>query len=1617
MVRFLTGLFLLGTFLSSQAQGGPGGEAPYGFEWIIPNQDYYRFRLGRDGIYRIYFDELVQAGIPVESIPSEQFRLFALGEEVVLYSSAAGTLQDGDYLEFIGRKNRGELDRLLYPDPSTDPLNPDFSLFTDSLTYFLTWTDRPGAGKRFADESLHAATGMQTIQAEQVEVFGQTLAVRKQGSARLAYRFSTFERGEGFGKLWNGEELILSLPADAQGKLRLTLRWAATTDLTGTEIFLNGTAIQSLPETPILQIQEDTFHLSIGPDTSPIRLRFSPEAERRIFIPRICLQYDIPGKLDQRDSLTFVLKSMPREQVISWADAEADWVFLDEISGSRWQIPSDLDLAGIRFPGSGEDRKIFAATADGGILRVLTLEKTPLLSPREYTGNYLIFSTRDWLGEGRAADQYARYRESSAGGAYQVGRIAVEDLYQTFGYGIDQHPIAFRNLTRYLLAEGRLPEYALLIGKGLTLNLTRDERSELRRRNRVPTFGFPGSDNLLFGDEAHPEGWVPVGRIAAESEAEIRAYLEKVKAYEAGLLGDRTTANHLWRKKAVHLAGGDAGTREHETFKGYLTNVAEEINSNPVGGKALVFGKSEEEPLAQSVSQQVVAELEAGAGIKMYLGHGGVVNTDFGLDDPAFFDLAPRYPLTFSLGCYSGNLFTEVKSLSEQFVLAPGKGSLQYIASTDLASAANLAFFAQTYYQLLGSDFFARGQGELMRAVRQKLLAEGTIGFTAMAQLISFHGDPALKLFAAAGPDYSPDASSFTFLSRNITTQTDSLLFQLTLANLGQQIDTTWLSFQLIHALPNGEQKTYRDSIRFYGSTVSLRRSLPLQDPLPGIHRLNLRLDPDDRIPEFPAPAGASNNDLQRPGSPAGFPFLVQEALAQAAWPADFGIVGEVLDSLIAYAPAGKMVSWELDTSLTFDSPFRQRTRTNSPGTIHAWQPELKREAEKVYYWRVAVEEASQSPAWDLHSFVHLPGEGPGWNQSHFGQFLQTGLPPLRADSASQGFAYPTRQNSVVVQSVARQGNSTRSRILINNERVFNFVSNQPALAIRYLDTLTGRLNGGRSFNLTREDQRSACLEYLRQPPPPGSLTLILSIYIAGSPLDPSVWSSDRENFGETVPEVLGDIGTGLARQMDSTGLDPYLLILDGEQVLAEKIGGAEVFSVSHLFFLDIPETGASIQSRVLGPYRAWTQAIAKIGTGRDSLNLALVSPESSIRIAMESSTPVSLIGVEDIRGRPLQFKLYTRDTLKRTFPGIDYWRIHFQPRPDLAAHRLQPDQDTFFRGEPLDLAFSFFNLTETAVDTVPVQFTFTGPNNEEFLFRDTVFGHPGLSLRTQPLSVPTADWQAGPWQVRASLFAEGKTEEVNPGNNLSEAAFFLKEDQAAPLLRVTFDGRTILHGDLVSARPLIQVRLVDESPYLPLQDTGLFQIQLTWPDGSVRSFGPSDPEYRFTSAEPGKQNRAVVELEPTLEQSGTYTLRVNAEDRSGNPAGRLPYEIQFEVETESRISQLLPYPNPFSNATRFQYTLTGDAPPQDFILQIMTISGEIVREVDEMEFGPMRVGTHLSEFVWDGTDQFGDQLANGVYLYRVLTRDQNGEAFQPYSNPAIDRYFKNGIGKVVILR
>jgi hypothetical protein len=173
------------------------------------------------------------------------------------------------------------------------------------------------------------------------------------------------------------------------------------------------------------------------------------------------------------------------------------------------------------------------------------------------------------------------------------------------------------------------------------------------------------------------------------------------------------------------------------------------------------------------------------------------------------------------------------------------------------------------------------------------------------------------------------------------------------------------------------------------------------------------------------------------------------------------------------------------------------------------------------------------------------------------------------------------------------------------------------------------------------------------------------------------------------------------------------------------------------------------------------------------------------------------------------------------------------------------------------------------------------------------------------------------------------------------------------------------------------------------------------------RKINFSNPNLTWTPA--SEQSSFRVSFLPGPLEDGFYTLRITNED---SPT---PYEITFEVVNESQITNFYPYPNPFSTSVRFVFTLTGAEIPDEIKIQIMTVTGKVVREILQNELGPIRIGNNITEYAWDGRDEFGDQLANGVYIYRALVR-KNGQ-FVETRPSAGDRAFNKGYGKMYLLR
>ena len=109
---------------------------PYTNSWIDYNKTYYKFSVGKTGLYRISQSTLNAVGLG--NTPAEQFQLWRNGEEVGLYTTVTtGPLGSSDYLEFWGLMNDGKKDAKLYRDPDYQ-LSDYYSLETDTSAYFLT---------------------------------------------------------------------------------------------------------------------------------------------------------------------------------------------------------------------------------------------------------------------------------------------------------------------------------------------------------------------------------------------------------------------------------------------------------------------------------------------------------------------------------------------------------------------------------------------------------------------------------------------------------------------------------------------------------------------------------------------------------------------------------------------------------------------------------------------------------------------------------------------------------------------------------------------------------------------------------------------------------------------------------------------------------------------------------------------------------------------------------------------------------------------------------------------------------------------------------------------------------------------------------------------------------------------------------------------------------------------------------------------------------------------------------------------------------------------------------------------------------------------------------------
>ena len=101
-----------------------------------------------------------------------------------------------------------------------------------------------------------------------------------------------------------------------------------------------------------------------------------------------------------------------------------------------------------------------------------------------------------------------------------------------------------------------------------------------------------------------------------------------------------------------------------------------------------------------------------------------------------------------------------------------------------------------------------------------------------------------------------------------------------------------------------------------------------------------------------------------------------------------------------------------------------------------------------------------------------------------------------------------------------------------------------------------------------------------------------------------------------------------------------------------------------------------------------------------------------------------------------------------------------------------------------------------------------------------------------------------------------------------------------------------------------------------------------------------------------------------------------------GDPDWRTPTSTTWTVQPAAGVT-LCAFPNPLSESTRFLFQASESASSGRVL--VYSVAGRLVAQVP-ISPADYVSGAENGGYVveWDGRDSHGDELANGVYLYRV---------------------------------
>ncbi|MBS1681478.1 MAG: hypothetical protein JST48_07180 [Bacteroidetes bacterium] len=1615
--------------------------AQFSNSWINFSQPYFKIPVSHDGIYRLTYSNLQSAGMPVGTggVDPRFIHLLHRGQEQSIYISGQsdGRIDTNDYIEFYGKKNDGTLDSLLYRPSSLQP-HKYYNLYSDTTAYFLTYSPAPPIGLRMDSVQLVNVNSQpaETYQyAERLNVYhtNYSAGYTVNGLVQSTY----FDQGEG----WTGTALQQGVSFDyvfdsvfngvaAGGNPKLELL------LVGRDAIPHSISILVGPNIASLRTLSTVSFANYETSLFQSELNWSDVGADGKMVVRILAASASTNRYQA--SLSYMKLRYP--QSLNWSNVLQKKFQLDinasgqsylTLSGSSnmrvWDIsnlqnitrilPTSVSPFSAIVPGTSVSKTLYSSSVVfvPAIIPVSFRQITPALHNFVIVTNKIL--TKAAAGYANPVQAYAAYRASSAGGSYDTLVVTVDQLYNQFNYG-ETSPLGVYSFMKFM-AQANI-KHLFLIGKGRDITFSPYQRKPMQPGefiDLVPSAGFPGGDIAftagLNGTTYEPS--IPTGRITANTAADVAAYLNKVKEVEAQPL-------QPWAKQILHLSGGGNFTTdafELAYFKSIVNGFAQIAEGPYLGGHVTTEAKQNVGIEQINVSPIV----NQGVNLVTFFGHSApnIIDIDIGnVTNPTLgYNNAGKYPVFLINGCNAGTIFSNEITFGEDWILAANKGSRNLIAGTSFGLISDLQLYSTLFYKVGFGDstFITKSIGEIQKEASRQYLSTQSANIFSITQVqqMVLSGDPALKLFGTSLPDYSVDNGSLSLASldsRPVNSMTDSFAIKIIVKNLGAYASKP-MKIRVIRTFNDGSSKTY-DSI--YSPTLyidTLNFTIKKENGTDGFgnNLFTVIIDPLNTVKEI--------NDANNTATLSTF---IPSNGTLNLYPPPFGIVNSGSVNLM-FQDANLLgqqrnFSVQLDTVNTFNSPFLQNQTVTGKVLIKTSVNLLPNDS-VVYYWRTKPEKQSSSDSsdWTVSSFINIFNGSEGWAQARFQQVNTNALIHLDADLSQKEFHFIETINDVSIKSTGSSSTSTQVDASMKIDGVEYNVAAQVDINCR-----------NNTINLVAFNKETAT-------PYPG-----LGIYWQdprGCGLQPSVINSflkteleatDGLNILNYIDHIkasdsvilysVGNAGfsgwstTVLAKLNDLGIADSQITSLqDGEPVVifAKKgsvVGSAKVYrtsatpATSQDLLVTSTITGkfvsGNIKSGLIGPAKKWlnfsakaTQVEAADRLSYSIYGVTLNGQETLIQPNIQNNLDLSFI---DAGQYPqLRIEMNVQDTINQTAAQLKNWFVLYESVAEgLLFFNGSTNQQTVQEGQPFAANYGFVNISaKSFTDSLQVNTDVVTESKSTHDLRNFKIPAPAPGDTTLFDVAVNTKGKAGLNDVTVFVNPKIQTEQFYENNVIGLSAYLnVLADKSDPILDVTVDDRYLQDGDYVSTSPVIRAKIHDDNPFLFINDTTHLNIFLSYPCDTTPcpfariNFNRSDVQWAPATA----TTDFITTFHPSGLPQGIYTLQVTGADASGNLSGSLPYQVSFQVLTETTLAIQSVYPNPSNDIFTFNFILSGGDLPESFSLQIYTSSGQLIKQFSAHDVSGFFVGNN--ELRWSAAEA---GISSGLLIYR-LTVSTNGK-------------------------